>query len=279
MIRRRFLLLALLAGLHAACAHALTLTYSDQPLELRIHPHYRVDVQFPDAIVKVSGTTPKGGYAFLRNGSLLTIRPAKWSKDDPRYRIRTTVNVFLPSRAYQLDITPDWTASDQLITIEDPNYDQVRNDSREIAATDRMFLAFIRNDSSMSFSQDQALDTTQTLANGWILHLDRLHRSGDYDLLHGELKIPILFLPVLPSDLDALNIYPGRMGQVHIPDLETLHSTRETLSNACRDRDTLDPEHETLKKLCRDLDSADSKQEALKNVTRPVFFLYARKQQ
>jgi len=97
----------------------------------------------------------------------------------------------------------------------------------------------------LPFSQDQAIDTTQKLPNGWVLHLDRLYRATDYEFLHGELQIPVLHLPVLPSDLDALNVYPGRMGEVHIPDLESL----------------------------------DPKQQTLKNVTRPVFFLYARRQQ
>ena len=242
---RAVFFLALLAALGATPIHALTLTYSDQPLQLRVHPQYRVDIQFPDTILRVSGTTPKGGFTFLREGSLLTVRPVNWPQDDPRYQLRTTINVFLPARAYQIDITPDWTATDQLIVIDDPHYEQFRKDSKQFAPIDRMFLAFIRNAGILPFSQDQAIDTIQKLPNGWVLHLDRLYRVTDYEFLHGELQIPVLHLPVLPSDLDALNVYPGRMGEVHIPDLENL----------------------------------DPKRQTLKNVTRPVFFLYARRQQ
>ena len=197
-----------------------TLDASSGLIAVHVHPGYRTELEFPDRIVKITGTASRRGQLFVKNGRVLSVLPAGWPKGDPRYKIPPSVNVFLPNRSYQLDLLADWDQTQHLFEVVDGGYRVLEAQDQALSQADRLFIAFVRQGGILPAAHESTAAEERTLKNGWSLRIDRAYTYGDWDFLAGSLTVPKLGSPVTSADLNALNLFPGRQGQVFVPGLD-----------------------------------------------------------
>lgn len=205
-----------------AVDRGIALDASTGSLVVHVHPGYRTELEFPDRIVKVTGTASPRGQHFVKTGRVLSILPVAWPKGDPRFHPAPSLNVFLPARSYQVDVVPDWSQTQHVFQVSDAAYGLLADQVHGLAQVDQLFIAFVRQQGVLPAAHETSVSEDRSLPNGWTLHVDRAYTYGDWDFLAGTLTVQKPARAITADDLNALNLFPGRDGQVFVPGLDRM---------------------------------------------------------